>query len=281
MNQDAISKLLNRMQNANTLACCGLDPDPSKLSSKGQKAHRGENIVFSFLTSVIDVVSPYVCAFKAQKAFFDHWDDGHRLLRETVSYIHLTQPDIPVFVDCKIGDIENTMEAYAQEILAESDINADGVVVNPYMGDDVLAPFRNFGNKAIIVLIQTSNPSASIVQDLILENGRRLWEQMLVFAIDRWNAAGNIIPVLVSTGASDFTCIRKQLPDTMPILLAGIGAQGGSLDNLKALLNSSGSGVFVNSSRGILFANRGGNWLCDIREAAKSLRNQLNDARNF
>lgn len=230
-----------------------------------------------FLKTVINITAPDVCAYKAQKAFFDIFDQGHSLLKEIISYTHQNYPDIPIILDCKIGDIENTMEAYAYNVFDV--LKADGVVVNPYMGDDVLIPLAKYNNKSIIVLIKISNPSGEIVQDLVLQNGKQLWQQMLETTIDKWNGNENIIPVLSSNAKFDATMIRSIIPNNMPILLAGIGAQGGNFGNLRKLLNADGAGVLVNSSRGLIFPNGNGTWMENINRATIDLKTLLNNER--
>jgi len=134
-----VEKLLNAMQERNSLVCVGLDPDYGKFPTAApERWGNAEKRVLHFLREVIHITAPYVCSYKVQKAFFDGWDSGHELLRQTIGYVHTHYPTIPVFLDCKIGDIDNTMGAYMANIF--DNLRADGVLLNPYMGDDVLAP---------------------------------------------------------------------------------------------------------------------------------------------
>ncbi len=274
-------KLDQRMVATNSLVCVGLDPDITKVPlSEINPGCSDEEIIFSFLTKVIDLTAPHACAFKLQKAFYDQFDAGHELLRKTIAYIHQNHPDMPALVDCKIGDTDNTMKAYMH--LLFEDLKADAVVVNPYMGDDVLEPFLQDEQKAGIILIQTSNPHAKIVQELRLANGKMLWEQMLELTISRWNTNKNLMIVLSSnTGQDNYEEIRHLIPQGMPILLAGIGAQGGNPNILKQLLDKNNRGVFVNSSRGILYpyAPDTKNWQDEVVRAVVELKNMLNDIR--
>lgn len=275
---DAISAL--HLNTQTTLACCGLDPDWAKFPSELTEGKQpSEAIVFEFMQGVIDASAPHVCAFKAQKAFFDLWYGGHDLLKEVIAYVHATHPGIPVILDCKIGDIDNTMGAYVENIFGR--IEADGVVVNPYMGEAVLTPFAEHPKKAIVVLVKTSNPDGAVVQDLRLENGQMLWERVLEYTISRWNTAGNMVPVISSTVEVNLTAVRQQIPDSMPILFAGVGAQGGTTDGVRQLLNSHNAGVFVNSSRGLLYPKRNAEetWQKATEKAVISLKSQLEEAR--
>ena len=146
----------------------------------------------------------------------------------------------------------------------------------------VLKPFETLGDKAGIVLVKTSNPGGSVLQDIMLPDGRLLWQYVLDLVVNRWNAASNLIPVLSSTSDTDMMDVRRMIPDTMPILFAGFGEQGGSLENFRQLLDSSGRGVFVNSSRGLLYPYQTDerNWQRKVLAATISLKEELNRARS-
>lgn len=274
----ANDQLLARMRSHGTLLCAGLDPDLRKLPREVlEKPGTNEEKVLAFLRGAADATGAHVCAYKAQKAFFDLLPGGHDVLKEIVRYIHQTQPGVPIIVDCKIGDIDNTMTAYIENLF--DSIQADGIVVNPYMGDDVVAPLIELADKAIVVIVKTSNVSGGIVQDVILQDERPLWQYLLDLVVNRWNKNGNMIPVLSSTAGMDMTSIRPLIPNTMPILLAGVGAQGGSYNDLRHLLNSEGNGVFVNSSRGILYPASSEPWRTAIETAAITVKEDINRAR--
>ena len=157
----------------------------------------------------------------------------------------------------------------------------DGIVVNPYMGDDVMAPMTSYPEKGIVTLVKTSNPGGGVVQDVLTKEGIPLWQHVLKLTVGRWNSVGNMIPVLSSTADIDLDEARKLIPDETPILLAGVGAQGGSRDSLRKLLNSKRSGVFVNSSRGFIYAETKGHktWQDAIVKASELMKNELNEER--
>lgn len=272
-------QIFERMKTHNTLLCCGLDPDLRKMPPEiiGRKASNEEKVL-TFLRGVVDVTVSHVCAFKVQKAFFDMLTGGHDVLKELIDYIHTSNPGIPVIVDCKIGDIENTMEAYIQNLFGS--LQADGIVVNPYMGDDVMLPLVELADKSIVVLVKTSNPSGGIVQDVVLQDGQPLWRHVLNLVVNRWNRSENMIPVLSSTVGLNMEELRAIVPDKMPILLVGVGAQGGNPTDLRKLLSSEGVGVFVNSSRGILYSQQSQqSWLSAVEKAAVELKEALNKER--
>lgn len=271
-----IEKLTLRMSKSNSLACVGLDPDYDKIPTELKRFWRSkERVVFLFLKNVIDLTAEHCCAFKIQKAFFDCLPGGHKLLGKVIEYIHSRYPEIPVFVDCKIGDIDNTMQAYLSNLFLS--LKADGIVVNPYMGDDVFKALSNFPEKAIIVLVQTSNPNAAIVQ-----NHHGLWEHILDLVVNRWNWNKNLIPVISSNSADTLRRARELIPTNMPILFAGVGAQGGDYLGLKELVNSDNSQVFVNSSRGVLYPydKHDKDWRNKIKNTAKHFQEELNRARS-
>lgn len=271
-------QIMARMHSHGTLLCAGLDPDRRKLPPEIlEKSGTDEEKVLEFLRGVVDATGTHVCAYKAQKAFFDLLPGGHDVLKEIVRYIHQTQLGVPVVIDCKIGDIDNTMATYIENLFGL--IHADGIVINPYMGDDVVAPLIEFVDKAIIVIVKTSNTSGSIVQDIALSDGRLLWQYLLDLVVNRWNKNGNMIPVLSSTAGLDMIKLRSLIPDTMLILLAGIGAQGGNYDDLRSLLNSEGVGVFINSSRSLLYPVSLEPWRAAIETAAIAMKEALNRAR--
>lgn len=277
---NTINQILARMRSHDTLVCCGLDPDLRKMPPEilGQ-ATSDEEKVLVFLKTVIDVTAPHVCAYKAQKAFFDLLPGGHDVLKEMISYVHQNQPGVPVIVDCKIGDTDNTMDAYDANLFGL--LQADGVVVNPYMGDDAIMPLAKHEDKVVVVLVKTSNTSGGIIQDVPLADGRPFWEYLLDLVVNRWNSNGNLIPVVASTAGLDLKHVRSLIPDTMPILFAGVGAQGGSYADIRLLLNSQGTGVFVNSSRGLLYPASQEHWRTAIETATITMKEVLNEARRL
>ncbi|MBU4010587.1 MAG: orotidine-5'-phosphate decarboxylase [Proteobacteria bacterium] len=275
-----VDMLKKRMLEHDTLVCCGLDPDILKLPQEIVKKNcSDEKKAYEFLTEVIDITAPYVCGYKAQKAFFDLLPEGHNLIKTIIKYVHDRHQGIPVLVDCKIGDTENTMQAYTQNLFDL--MRADGIIINPYMGDDIFDRLVGYPDKAIVVLVKTSNKGGSIVQDMTTESGNKVWEVILDLVINRWNSSGNMIPVISSTVNLNLKKIREVIPDEMPILFAGVGAQGGSYDDLYYLLNSQKSGVFVNSSRGILYPQHEENkiWQELVKEQVIRLKEDLNKYR--
>lgn len=274
-----IQTIKQQMLIKNTLVCGGLDPDLSLLPTDEQmSALADEDKVTAFLSQVVEVESPQVCAFKANKGFFDLLPGGHDVLNKIIYLCH--QQGVMVIVDGKFGETQNSMrKTYLPNIFKK--LNADGIVVNPYMGDEVMLPLEEYSDKAIVVLVKTSGPGSVVIQNITTANGRPLWETVLQLAVKRWNKAGNIIPVIAPTPEVDLPRLRQMIPDDMLILWAGVGAQGGDFSGLPLLLNSQNANVLINSSRDLLYptVNVDQTWQESIARAVASFRHQLNSCR--
>lgn len=221
---------------------------------------------FEFDKNIIDQTSDLICAYKPNAAFYKEAN-----LQKTVSYIKSAYPDIPIILDAKRGDIGNTNEAYAKAIF--DDLGVDAVTVNPYLGKESLQPFLDRADKGIIVLVKTSNPGAGEFQDLQVYDPERSREadgkplyQVVAEHVKDWGS--NLGVVVGATYPEELKKVREIVGD-MPILVPGIGTQGGDLEGtLKNGLNSKKQGLIINSSRGVIFAP-------DPREATLKLINQI------
>lgn len=232
--------------------CVGLDSDFSKIPPNFKNQ-------FEFNKSIIDQTAEFVCAYKINSAFYEaEGVDGWRNLKETISYIHQNYPDIPVILDAKRGDIENTNESYAKACF--DDLAADAVTVSPYLGKESLKPFLDRSDKGIFVLVKTSNPGAGEFQDLNVYtersrgmDGKPLY-QVIAQHITEWNVNGNLGVVVGAPFEEELATVREIIGD-LPILIPGIGVQGGNLENtIKSGLNKAGNGILIHSARGIIFA---------------------------
>jgi len=200
---------------------------------------------FEFNKSIIDQTADLICAYKPNATFYKEAN-----LQKTVSYIKKTHPEIPIILDAKRGDIGNTNEAYAREIF--DNLGVDAVTVHPYLGKESLQPFLDKVDKGIIVLVRTSNPGAGEFQDLKID-GKPLY-QVVAEHVKTWNTNGNLAVVVGATYPEELKIVRGIVGD-MPILVPGIGAQGGDLKaTIENGLDSKGQGLIINSSRGIIFA---------------------------
>ena len=256
-------------QKNNTLLCVGLDPDSTKIPSR-LRSHK--NPLFAFNQAIIDATADLVCAFKPQIAYYAA-ARAEVELELTIAYIHERYPGIPVILDAKRGDIGATAEQYAQE--AFDRYQADAVTVNPYLGGDTLKPFLDRRDKGIIILCRTSNPGAKEIQDLDA-GGKKLYQIVAAKAATQWNYNGNALLVVGATYAQELGEIRSIVGE-MPLLVPGVGAQGGEVKS--AVLNGkskNGTGMIINSSRGIIYASEKDDFAEAARAATIALRDEIN-----
>jgi orotidine-5'-phosphate decarboxylase len=256
----------------NSLLCVGLDPDPRKIPSAVQETN---DPIFSFNRAIVDATADLVCAYKPQIAYYAA-ADAERQLKMTIEYIHASHPGIPVILDAKRNDIGSTAAMYARE--AFDRYEADAVTVNPYLGFDSLEPFLERAGKGVVILCRTSNPGARDVQDLT-SDGRKLYAIIAEKAAKDWNRNGNVLLVVGATYPRELREIRTIVGE-MPLLVPGIGAQGGDVEQaVKSGKTSDGAGMIINSSRGIIYAGGGSGFAEDARRAALELRDEINRFR--
>lgn len=267
-----ITQLERRWDASNSLVCVGLDPEIERFP-----AHiaASPSPIFQFNKAIVDATADLVCAYKPQFAHYAAYEAEDQLER-TIDYIHRTHPGIPVILDSKRGDVGNTAERYAIEAFER--YHADAVTVSPYLGGDSLEPFLEYQDKGVIILCRTSNPGAGDLQDLEI-GGRRLFHIVADLAARRWNARGNCLLVVGATYPQELAQVRE-IVGSMPLLVPGVGAQGG--DVAQAVQNGqtvAGSGLVISSSRGILYASSGEDFASAAREATQKLRDQINASR--
>jgi orotidine-5'-phosphate decarboxylase len=264
---------LERAWNAGqTLLCVGLDPDPARLPKHLADA---DYPMFEFGRAIVDATADLVCAFKPQIAYYAA-ARAEDQLEMTIAHIRRRHPAIPVILDAKRGDIGSTAEMYAREAFER--YQADAVTVNPYLGFDALAPFLEFSDKGVIVLCRTSNPGARDVQDLE-SKGRKLYQIIAEKAARDWNAKGNVLLVVGATYPEELAQIRAIVGD-MPILVPGVGAQGGDVAAVVANgATADGTGLIISASRAVLYAGSGKDYAQAARSAAQKLRDEINLCR--
>ena len=261
-----LEKLLNTTRKNKSLLCVGLDPDPKLMPDKVS--------VLEFNKAIIEATSDLVCAYKLNLAFYEALDDeGLDALKRTVKYI---PDDILVIGDAKRGDIGNTAKAYAKAIF--SNLNFDATTVNPYLGFDSIEPFIECADKGVFILCRTSNAGAVDFQSLRceVEDGYRPLFEIVARKASQWNIHGNIGLVIGATYPEELRLIRNSHPD-MPILIPGIGAQGGDLASVVRYgVDARGEKAIINSSRQIIYASRENNFAQAARRVASSLRDDIN-----
>ena len=261
-----IEKLDKAIKKNKSLVCVGLDPDPQLMPE--------HTSLLEFNQAIIDATADLVCAYKPNFAFYEALgNEGMEALRRSVEHI----PDsIPVIGDAKRGDIGNTAKAYAKAIF--NDLQFDATTVNPYLGYDALKPFIEYKNKGIFILCRTSNQGALDFQSLICETdkGRQPLFEVVAQKAEEWNTYGNIGLVVGATYPEELKLIRQRYPE-MPLLVPGVGAQGGELELVVKYGTDAGrQRTIVNSSRQVIYASRGKDFAVAARKAAEELRNQIN-----
>lgn len=248
------------------MLCVGLDPELARVP---QHLHEEPQPLYAFNRALIDATAPYACAFKPQ---FAHYAGQGRLdeLAATIRYLREAYPSKVVILDAKRGDIGSTARMYAKE--AFEIYGADAVTVNPYMGGDTLAPFTDYTEHGTIVLCRTSNTGSGEIQSLrTAETNEAIYETVARLAAGPWNARRNLALVVGATYPKELARVRELAPD-LPLLVPGVGAQGGDLDAVLAAGRAAdGYGLLINSSRGIIYAGTGEDFAEAAAEAARSL----------
>ena len=272
-----LDKLLAASRTQNSLLCVGLDPEPGRLPAQLRDMPAARAITY-FCRAVVEATAPYVCAFKPNLAFFEVLGpEGMSVFEEVLQAI---PRHIPVIVDAKRGDLGNTARNYAA---AFYDVyGCDALTVNPYLGYDSVAPFLAYRDKGVFLLCRTSNPSARDFQDVLVygEDGqvRPLYE-VVARRVQSWNTAGNCGLVVGATYPQELHTIRSMCPD-MPILIPGVGAQGGDLEaSVVAGMDAFGEKAIIAVSRSVLFAGKGTDFATSAANEALALRDRINEVR--
>lgn len=269
-----IQQLQHAWQVNNSLLCVGLDPTPDKLPVHLRELPP-EDSFYSFCTQLIDATAPYACAFKPQIAYFA----AHRAeatLEAIIRYAKDRYPHIPVILDAKRGDIGSTAEQYAIEAFER--YQADAVTVNPYMGFDSVQPYLAYPDKGVIILCRTSNPGGSDLQFLQVD-GKPLYQIVADKVANHWNSNGQCALVVGATFPNEIAQVRAIVGD-MPLLIPGIGAQGGDLAaTMHAGQTANGTGVIINSSRAIIYASAGEDFAQSAAQVARETQSAINALR--
>lgn len=265
----------NAWDSQNSLLTLGLDPDPSRFPTVvGQTP----DAIYDFCTGMVDACAPFVCAFKPQIAYFASVGAEDQLER-LCAYIKQHHPHLPIILDAKRGDIGSTARHYAMEAFER--YQADAVTVNPYMGMDSVEPYFEWSEKGVIILCRTSNPGGSDLQFMPVDaQGTPQYLHIARLVAEKWNLpTGQCALVVGATFPEEIAKVRAVVGD-MPLLVPGIGAQGGDIPaTVKAGLNSHNAGMMINSSRAILYASAGNDWQKAAAKVAQETRDAINKAR--
>lgn len=267
-----INKLSAAWTTNNSLLCVGLDPDVARMPPALQRDPEG---IFKFCKAIIDATADLACSFKPQIAYFAALG-AERQLEQICAYARAAYPHIPLILDAKRGDIGATAKQYARE--AFDRYGADAVTVNPYMGFDSVEPYMEWSERGVIVLCRTSNPGGSDLQFLAVD-GKPLYQHVARMVASKWNRNGQCALVVGATFPQELAEVRAIVGE-MPLLVPGVGAQGGDVEaTVKSGKSAGGAGMMINSSRAILYAApQGGE---DFAAAARRVAQETRDAINL
>lgn len=258
-------------RDADSMLCVGLDPDPTRFPASLRDR---PDAILEFCRAIVDATAQYACAFKPQIAYFAA-ARAEAQLEALIHHVHRAHPGIPVVLDGKRGDIGATAERYAIEAFER--YQADAVTVNPYMGFDSIEPWLAGRDRGVFLLCRTSNPGGSDLQALDV-GGERLFERVARLAAGPWNTNGQLGLVVGATFPEELARVRA-LVGEMPLLVPGIGAQGGDIDATVASgAGRATPGMLVNSSRAILYASAGPDWAEAAARVARETRDALRRA---
>ncbi len=245
------NELVENIRRKGSFLCVGLDPDIKKIP---QHLLKEENPLLAFNKAIIDATAQYAVAYKPNLAFYESLGvEGWIALEETVKYIKKKYPDQFIIADAKRGDIGNTSQLYARSFFEHLDV--DAITVAPYMGEDSVTPFLGYEGKWVILLALTSNKGSHDFQLIEDNKGKRLFEYVLETSA-KWASSDEMMYVVGATQGAMFQDIRKVSPNSF-LLVPGVGAQGGSLDEVAKYGMIDDCGLLVNSSRGIIYASNG------------------------
>ena len=267
------TKLANAIRQHDSLLCVGLDPDIARFPGvlKGRS-----DAVFEFCRAIIDATASYACAFKPQIAYFAAVG-AEAQLQAVCDHIRTQYPHVVLILDAKRGDIGDTAALYAREAFER--YQADAVTVNPYLGSDSLMPFLQTPGKGTIVLCRTSNSGSGEFQSKMV-NGTSLYKHVAIAAASKWRDIGDTALVMGATYPQELAEVRGIVGD-MPFLVPGIGAQGGDIVSaVRAGRNDEGTGLIINSSRAVLYANNGEDFAQASRAVAIDTRDAIRAASN-
>lgn len=264
-----LQQLFEQIQSKRSFLCVGLDTDLKKVP---QHLLGSEDPVFEFNKAVIDATAPYCVSYKPNLAFYEAAGiKGWNALIRTVRYLRERYPEQFIIADAKRGDIGNTSQMYARVFFQEMDF--DAATLSPYMGSDTAEPFYAYPGKWAVLLALTSNSSAGDFETLRLENGEMLYERILRTSMN-WGTENDTMYVVGATRAEQLSKVRAIVPDHF-LLVPGVGAQGGSLEEVARYGMNDRCGLLVNSSRGIIYASAGRDFAEAAGRAAKELQGQM------
>lgn len=264
-------QLIEQILKKKTFLCVGLDTDINKIPAH---LRNEEDPIFAFNKAIIDATAPYCVAYKPNLAFYECYGlKGMKAFEKTVNHLKKNYPKHFIIADAKRGDIGNTSTMYAETFFEEYDI--DALTVAPYMGEDSVTPFLAYQDKWVILLALTSNKGSHDFQFMEDKEGVRLFEKVLTKSL-QWGNKENMMYVVGATQGEMFKDIRKWVPDHF-LLVPGVGAQGGSLQDVCHYGMNKDCGLLVNSSRGIIYASQDKDFAEIAALKAKEMQQQMSE----
>lgn len=265
------NELVENIFKKESFLCVGLDPDLKKMPEHLLEC---ENPIYEFNKAIIDATAAYAVAYKPNLAFYEcQGIKGWEALEKTVAYIKENYPDIFIIADAKRGDIGNTARMYAQTFFEKMDV--DAVTVAPYMGEDSVTPFLEYEGKWTVLLALTSNKGSQDFQMIEDKNGKRLFERVIKRS-GHWGTPVNLMYVVGATQGQLLKDVRKVAPRNF-LLVPGVGAQGGSLEEVAEYCMIDECGILVNSSRGIIYASKDKDFAEAAGREAKKLADKMSE----
>lgn len=262
-------ELIEQIKTKKSFLCVGLDTDLKKIP---QHLLNDNDAIFTFNKNIIDATAPYCVAYKPNLAFYEAFGvKGMIAFEKTINYLNKYYPDHFIIADAKRGDIGNTSKMYARTFFEEYDV--DALTVAPYMGEDSVTPFLGYDGKWVILLALTSNKGSNDFQLTTDTEGERLFEKVIRKS-QQWGDINNMMYVVGATQGKMFEDIRKVAPESF-LLVPGVGAQGGSLEEVCRYGMTKDCGLLVNSSRGIIYASNGEDYAEVAGQKAKELQEQM------
>ena len=262
-------QLIHQIFAKKSFLCVGLDTDAKKIPAHLLDLH---DPIVEFNKAIIDATAPYCVAFKPNLAFYEaHGTHGMIAFKKTVEYIREKHPNHLIIADAKRGDIGNTSKMYARTFFEE--YNVDALTVAPYMGEDSVTPFLEYDEKWVVMLALTSNKGSLDFQLMKDENGERLFEKVMRKGME-WGTPQNMMFVVGATRGELFADVRRVAPHHF-LLVPGVGAQGGSLEEVCHYGMTSDCGLLVNSSRGIIYASDGEDFAEMAGNKAREMQQQM------
>ena len=262
-------ELIEQIKTKKSFLCVGLDTDLKKIP---QHLLNDNDAIFTFNKNIIDATAPYCVAYKPNLAFYEAFGvKGMIAFEKTINYLNEYYPDHFIIADAKRGDIGNTSKMYARTFFEEYDV--DALTVAPYLGEDSVTPFLGYDGKWVILLALTSNKGSNDFQLTTDTEGERLFEKVIRKS-QQWGDINNMMYVVGATQGKMFEDIRKVAPESF-LLVPGVGAQGGSLEEVCRYGMTKDCGLLVNSSRGIIYASNGEDYAEVAGQKAKELQEQM------